>query len=420
MKDSVWQRAVPVYEERIVTRSLLAFSAVAAVGLVLALLRMASPLGRYSAMNDFYAWGVWKTFNVMTLTAIGSGALSVGIAAWVFDRKKLHVVMRTALVTSFLFYFTGMLALMVDVGRPWNLWHILLPWHWNLHSALLEVAVCMPTYAFLFLAFENVPLVLERYAYVGSEETKARIRRWEPGIRKVYPLMVSFAYLLPIMHQSSLGALMLLAGPKVHPVWQSQALPLLYVLAAGVCGFAFVIGTLLVCCLRYRRPLSLDILGELASLMSWLTFVWLGVRMADLLVGGKLGALWPFDQYTAYFAVETLLLVVPAVLLRSRRHRETPRTLFLCAVSAGVGGCVYRLVPALIAFIPAMTANYFPSVAELVMTIGFVAFGVVAFKVAIKYFAILPGTIEEWHYAFKPVAGPEPTPQGAQAWQESR
>lgn len=419
MKDSVWQRAVPVYEERVVTKSLVAFSVVAAAGILLAILRMASPLGRYSAMNDFYAWGVWKTFNVMTLTAIGSGALAVGISAWVFDRKRLHVVMRTALVTSFLFYFTGMIALMVDVGRPWNLWHILLPWHWNIHSALLEVAVCMPTYAFLFLAFENVPLVLERYSYLGSEATKAKIRRWEPRIRKVYPVMVAFAYLLPIMHQSSLGALMLLAGPKVHPLWQSQALPLLYVVAAGICGFAFVIGTLLVCCLRYRRPLSIDILGELGSLMSWLIFAWIGIRFVDIAVRGQFGALAAFDQYTIYFTLENILLLLPAILLRSKRLRETPRVLFLASASAGVGGCVYRLVPALIAFIPARTANYFPSVPELVMTLGFISFGIVAFKVAIKHFAILPGTIDEWHYAFKPERANQPDPQGEPTWQES-
>ncbi len=404
MSDSVWQRAIPVYEDRSVKKTFLVLSAISLVGLILAAFRMASPLGRYSAMNDFYAWGVWKTFNVMTLTAIGSGSLSVGIAAWVFDRRKLHVVMRTALVTSFLFYFTGMLALMVDVGRPWNLWHILLPWHWNLHSALLEVAVCMPTYAFIFLLFENVPLILERYTYLGSGATKARIAGYEPSIRKIYPVMIALAYLLPIMHQSSLGALMLLAGPKVHPLWQTQVLPLLYVMAAGIAGFSFVIGTLMVCCLRYRRPLSTDVLGELGSLMSWLTFAWLTIRFVDIAVRGKFGMLLIPDKYTAYFILENVLLLVPAILLRSKRYRETPRVLFLSAVSAGLGGCLYRLVPALIAFIPARKANYFPSVAELVMTLGFIAAAVVGFKLAIKYFAVLPGPAADWEFAFKPAA----------------
>ena len=111
-------------------------------------------------MNDAYAWGIWKTFNVLTLTALGSGPLAVGLAAWVLNRQKLHLVMRTALVSGFLFYATGLVALGFDVGRAWNFWNILLPWRWNAHSAMLEISFCMPVYAGVFLAFENLPLVL--------------------------------------------------------------------------------------------------------------------------------------------------------------------------------------------------------------------------------------------------------------------
>ena len=115
-----WQRGVPVYHEPVVTPTLLFFAALAALGLVLAMVRLFSPLGPFSGMNDLYAWGIWKSFNVMTLTALGSGPLAVGMAAWVFNRQKLHVVMRTALVSGFLFYATGLIALGFDVGRPWN------------------------------------------------------------------------------------------------------------------------------------------------------------------------------------------------------------------------------------------------------------------------------------------------------------
>ena len=55
-------------------------------------------LGPVSGMNDAYGWGIWKTFNVMVLTALGSGAFAVGIAAWVFRRKKVHSLMRMALL----------------------------------------------------------------------------------------------------------------------------------------------------------------------------------------------------------------------------------------------------------------------------------------------------------------------------------
>src|SRR5208337_5378508 len=80
-----WQRGVPIYREPVVTPTLLFFAALAAVGFSLALVRFVSPLGPFSGMNDAYAWGIWKSFNVMTLTALGSAPLAVGMAAWVFN-----------------------------------------------------------------------------------------------------------------------------------------------------------------------------------------------------------------------------------------------------------------------------------------------------------------------------------------------
>ena len=119
-------------------------------------------------MNDAYGWGIWKTFNVMVLTALGSGAFAVGIAAWVFRRKRLHALMRMALLTSFLAYACGLLLLGIDAGRPWNFYWIVFPWKWNMHSPLAEVAICMSIYAMIPLAIENIPPVLERLWYFDS------------------------------------------------------------------------------------------------------------------------------------------------------------------------------------------------------------------------------------------------------------
>ena len=333
-----WQRGVPVYNEPVITRPLLFFAALAALGLGLAFVRFFSPLGPFSGMNDVYAWGIWKSFNVMTLTALGSGPLAVGMAAWVFNRQRLHVVMRTALVTGFLFYATGLLALGFDVGRAWNFWNILLPWRWNAHSAMLEVAVCMPLYCAVFLAFENLPMVLERFYYTGSDETRAALRRAAPFLRRIYPFVITGAYVLPLMHQSSLGGLLLLAGDKIHPLWQTPFLPLLYLLAAGVAGLGFVTFVLLITCLHFSRPLDLEDLGELGNLLSWVCFVFLAVRFGDLVWRGQLGAAFALDNMSLLFLVETALILVPAVALRSRSARETPRTLLNMATLACLGG----------------------------------------------------------------------------------
>ncbi|HZD48019.1 MAG TPA: hypothetical protein VE178_04670, partial [Silvibacterium sp.] len=98
---------------------------------------------------------------------------------------------------------------------------------------------------------------------------------------------------------------------------------------------------------------------------------------------------------------ETALILAPAVALRSRAVRETPRGLLNMATLACLGGMLYRFVPTTVAFTPMGKASYFPSLPELLMTIGYISLGIVAFRLAIKYFAVLPGDIAEWNYMFK-------------------
>jgi Ni/Fe-hydrogenase subunit HybB-like protein len=392
-----WQRGVPVYREPVIETPLLFFAGWALLGLTLALARVLSPLGPFSGMNDAYAWGIWKTFNVMTLTALGSGPLAIGIAAWVFNRTKLHVVMRTALLSGFLFYAAGLVALGIDVGRPWNFWNAILPWRWNAHSAMLEVAICMPLYCGIFLAFENLPMLLERIYYTGNGPVKTTLVRWGPRLKRIYPYMIVGAYVLPLMHQSSLGGLLLLAGNKINPIWQSPALPLLYLLAAFVCGSGFVTFVLLMACLRYSRPLDIGILSELGNVVSVTCFVFLAVRFADLTVRRQLGRAFAFDSMSLLFLLETALILVPAIALRKRTTRETPRHLLLLAISASLGGMVFRYIPTTVAFSPAHRASYFPSTAELLISIGYISLVLAVFGIAVKYFAVLPGELRDWN-----------------------
>ena len=393
-----WQRGVPVWEERYLTLPFVGLCLVAGVGLGLAALRLVSPLGPFSGMNDLYAWGVWKTFNVMTLTAFGSAGFSVGVAAWVFGHHRLHVVMRTALLISLLFYGTGLVALGVDVGRVWNFYNILLPWHWNTESAMFEVALCMPTYAFIFLAFENLPYVLERFWVTGGPRVRRWIRAAEPFLRRIYPFMVAGAYVLPAMHQSSLGALLSLAGWKVHPLWQTPWLPVLYLVQALVCGFAAIIFTLMTASLYWKRPIDVPILSELADLLSKTIFLWLGLRFADIAWRHQLGAAFAFDTYSFIFLAENLGVLLPALVFRSRRLRETPRVLYNMATLAGLASLLYRFAPTTLAYRPGGPRDvYFPSVPELLIMLGWVALAIIGFSVAVKTFAILPAPREAWN-----------------------
>jgi Ni/Fe-hydrogenase subunit HybB-like protein len=379
MKTARWNYAVPV-RGPLVTAPLVFFSILAVIALALSVWRLFGGLA-FTGMNDDYAIGVWKTFNVMTLTALGSSALAVGMTTWIFNQRQLHVVMRAALMSSILFYGTGMFALGFDVGRPWNFYHVIIPLHWNLHSALLEVSVCMTAYVAIFLLYENLPAVLPK--------------RWFERIKALYPYMVAAAFLLPAMHQSSLGSLMVIGGTKVHPLWQTQMLPAFYLMQAIVCGFASLIIILIVSCLAWKRPLDVPILATLAKFMAWSSIVFVVVRYADVVIRGRLGLAFTPDWYAVLFHGENLFVLVPALVLLNERRRHIPRVLFLGAAATALGGLVYRFSPTTLAFRYGRSSIYFPSTEELLMCVGYIGLAIALFILVVRRFAILPDRLSD-------------------------
>jgi Ni/Fe-hydrogenase subunit HybB-like protein len=390
-----WQRGVPVYGVPVVTGPFIATAAVAGLGVMLIIYRQIVGLGPTTGMTDAYPWGIWKTFNTMVLTALGSGSFAIGIAAWIFRKRTLHSIMRVALLISFLVYTAGLLALGVDVGRPWNFWNMLLPWRWNTHSPLWEVALCMPVYAFFPLLLENTPPMLERIYYLYPQ-SKAAIRRLVPTIRATYPWVVALAYVLPILHQSSLGALMLLAGSRVHPLWQSPLLPWLYVWAAAYIGVATVIVTLLLCFLAWKRPLDFEVLRSLAALTSGLTLGWVGIRLLDIIVRGQIVTAFAFDWYSLVFWTEMALIGGAGVALRRKPVVESGHSLFLISLATVIGGMIYRYAPPALAFSSKPLSFYSPTVVEILISLGFIALCHLGFLVAVKRLPILPAPVSEW------------------------
>jgi Ni/Fe-hydrogenase subunit HybB-like protein len=377
---SRWQTTAPVTGHPLFTAPFVFFAVLAAIGISLSLGRLFTGLW-FTGMNDDYAWGVWKTFNVMTLTALGSAGLAVAFFCYILGKTQLHSVMRAAVASSILFYATGMAALVIDVGRPWNMYNLLLPWNWNLHSALFEVALCMTAYVVIFLAFENVEPVVEQY---GS------FPRWKKLARKLYPWMVGGALVLPAMHQSSLGSLMVIAGHKVHPLWQTQMLPAFYLIQAVICGFAALIFILMAASLGWRRSLDIPVLSGMAKYMAWTSVVFVALRYVDLVWRAELARAFQPNWYAALFHIENLLVLIPALILFNARLRTIPRVLFVTATLTGLGGILYRFTPTTIAYRAGHPSVYFPKFAELLMCLGYIGLAVILFIWAAKRFAILP------------------------------
>ncbi len=396
LSSNRWERNVPVYGFPVVNKFFIGLCVLVLIAFALSAYRELAGLGPVSGMNDAFGWGIWKTFNLMVLTALGSGAFAVGIAAWVFRRKRMHTLMRMALLTSFLAYACGLLLLGIDAGRPWNFYWIVFPWRWNMHSPLAEVAICMSIYAMIPLAIENIPPVLER---LWSFDSRLRpgVERLEKKLHYFFPWIIAAAYLLPGMHQSSLGALMLLAGERVHPLWQTPWLPLLYLGAACFMSFGCVAGTTMLCCLVWKRPMDREVLEEAARITGWLIFGWLALRLLDIIFRGVLGTAFHFDRFAGVFWLEVVLIAGGGWLLfRSVKSRD-PQKMFIGYLLSSFGGMIYRFAPTTLAFRPNPQALYFPATIEVLVSLGFISLGIAGFLLAVKRFAILPAPLREWH-----------------------
>jgi len=179
-------------------------------------------------------------------------------------------------------------------------------------------------------------------------------------------------------------------------------MPLLYLIAAVFCGLGFTIFLLMIVCLRYARNLDAAVLNELANLLSGVCFVFIAVRIADLIWRQQLHAAFAFDKMSLLFLFESAMILAPAVALCFRRIRETPRALLNMSAVACLGGMLYRFIPTSIAYTPLHSTAYFPSTPELVMAAGYIALGSAAFVLAVNYFAVLPGEASTWNHVFRP------------------
>src|SRR6478672_6545590 len=152
---------------------LLVLGALTALAGLLIVWRFAAGLGATTALNDGYPWGLWIAFDVVTGTALACGGYAMALLVYIFNKGKYHPLIRPAILTSALGYSIAGFSVVIDIGRPWMAWKLpLFINHWNLNSALLEVALCIMAYC-VVLYIELMPAVLEKFK--GQPTTLGRI-----------------------------------------------------------------------------------------------------------------------------------------------------------------------------------------------------------------------------------------------------
>jgi len=354
----------------------LVFVLVVGAGLYATWLRFAKGLGAATALSDRFPWGIWIGFDILCGVGLAAGGFTMAAAVHIFRVKRFEAVVRPAILTAFLGYVLVVFALMFDLGRPWVVWHPLVMW--NPHSVMFEVAWCVMLYTTV-LALEFSPMVFERLG-------------WGKALRLVYrvlPYFVVLGVLLSTLHQSSLGSLYLIVPTKLHPLWYTPLLPIQFFLSAAAIGPAMVLFESRLSGRAFGHELPAQVRVDLARVMMVLLVPFALLRLADLARRGVLGLAFEPTMEALLFQVEfTLGVVLPVVLVAVRRVRHSPQGPFAAATCAIMGFVTHRLNVSITGMDATQKTGYFPAWTELAVTMMIVAFGFVAFALAVKFLPV--------------------------------
>ncbi|MCJ7764006.1 MAG: polysulfide reductase NrfD, partial [Dehalococcoidales bacterium] len=256
----------------------LILSVIALATLPVFIIRYLDGLGAISNLSDGRPWGIWISFDLYCGVALAAGGFTLAAVVYIFNLKKYHPIVRPAILTAFLGYLLVIFALLVDVGQPWYIWHVII--NWNIHSPLFEVAVCVMTYTAV-LALEFSPAVFEKL-------------KWNVPLRAIrsiqIPLVIA-GIVLSTLHQSSLGTMLLMMPETLHPLWYTPILPLFFLNSAIAVGLAMAIFETTLSTRAFGHKLDIDILGGLGKAVPYVLGLYFLLKLVDLGVSGELGLL---------------------------------------------------------------------------------------------------------------------------------
>jgi len=347
----------------------LALSALVTAAIGLAAYRFYGGLGAATNLSDAFPWGLWIGFDMLCGVALAAGGFVLAGAVHIFGLKKYEVFVRPAIVTAFLGYILAIIGLLMDLGRPWAIWHPMIMW--QPHSVMFEVAWCVMLYTtVLFLEF--LPIVFERF-------------RWHRALHAINRVAIVFiiaGIILSTMHQSSLGSLFVMMGHRLHPLWFTPMLPVLFLASAIAVGIAMVIFEAMLSGLIFGHHRPVHLLGDLAKALPPILGIYIGLKLMDLNARGALGYVFDNTLESWAFILEVGLgAFLPGTLLLSPAVRYNRLKLFGCVLMVIVGVVMNRLNVCLVGMLGTATIGYLPSWIEILVSAGIIAGGLLVLAV---------------------------------------
>ncbi|EKO37973.1 MAG: polysulfide reductase [Solidesulfovibrio magneticus str. Maddingley MBC34] len=348
-----------------------------AAGVVVTIMRFTMGLGAVTNLSDNNPWGIWIGFDLLCGVALAAGGYTTSAACYIFGFKRFHGAVRPAILTAFLGYALVVFALNYDVGRPWRLVYPIF-YQQGTTSILFEVGLCVFIYlTVLFL--EYLPAALE----------------WKRGFDKYRDILVKLTMgltilgvILSTLHQSSLGALYLIAPSKLHPLWYTPYLPVMFFMSSMFAGMSMVIfeGTLSHKHFHHKMDDEYnlgyeDLQMAFSKAAAWIMAGYLAMKVLGLAMDNR----WQFlgTGYGVWWLTEVVGFVALPCYAYAVAYRD--RNLKLARFTAlwtVLGIVLNRFNISLVAFnwqLPSVD-RYFPSAGEIIISLFVVTIGVIAFR----------------------------------------
>lgn len=346
------------------------------VGLILSVIRFTKGLDATTNLSDYNPWGLWIGFDLLVGVALAAGGYVTSAAVYIFGMKRYHSAVRPAILTAFLGYAFVVVALHYDLGRP-----LRLPYPFIVSqgttSLLFEVGACVALYlTVLFIEFS--PAAME---WLGFKKARNIVI-------KLTMVLTIFGVILSTLHQSSLGALFLIAPSKLHPLWYSSYLPVYFFVSSTIAGLSMVIfeGTLSHHYLHHKMDEAHLKENEGLVLGFGKAAAWvLAGYFVIKIIGVAADDNWHYltTGYGAWFLVEVLgFVALPAFLYAVGVRDKNTKMIRWTAAWTVLGIIVNRFNVSMVAFnyhLPS-SERYFPHWIEIGISVFIVTVGILVFR----------------------------------------
>jgi Ni/Fe-hydrogenase subunit HybB-like protein len=366
-------------------------------GLPFVIARYMGGLAAVTNLDEAHPWGIWIGIDVVTGVALAAGGFTTAALAHIFGRHQYEAVTRPALLTAMLGYTVVALGLAVDVGRTWAMWYPII--YWQPNSVLFEVAMCVVIYLNV-LYLEFIPIVVERFkgnlslpGALGSFNNiiDALLRLADRILGKVMWIFIIAGVVLSCMHQSGLGSLMLIAPTKLHPLWYTPMLPLLFLISAIAVGYPMVVFETSIATGSLKLEDEMEVLTPLARFTIILLGAYLALKLFDMVNRKTYVYLLEGTVQSKAFIVEMLVgVIIPWLMLLNPRVRRSRRALFIACTLIVCGVAVNRVNVFLVGFQPPFAEKtYFPAVGELAVTAALISGLIFFYRFAVTYLPVI-------------------------------